>query len=71
MAGHRSWRCRVVTPEAPVPDLGDGSVMSSLIGSAAATTCRHPLSGDIPYLLWFYDGLTAAEENTILTLLLL
>lgn len=35
--------------------------MSSLIGSAAATTCGRPLSGDIPYLLWLYDGPAAAE----------
>ncbi len=61
MAGHRSWRCRIVTPEAPLPVLRDGHVMSSLIGSEAATTFGRPLPGDIPYLLQLYDGSTAAE----------
>lgn len=36
-------------------------VMSSLIGSAAATACGRPLPGDIPYLLWRYDGPAAAQ----------
>lgn len=70
MAGHRPRRCHIVTPEAPVPVLGDGPVMSSLIGSAAAMTCGRPLPGDIPYLLWLYDGPAAAEAYITLTLLL-
>lgn len=74
MAGYRSWRCHIVTPEAPVPVLGDGPVMSSLIGSAAATACGRPLSGDILYLLWLYDGppaTAAATAAAYMTLVLL
>lgn len=61
VAGHGSWRCRVVTPEAPAPVLRDGPVMSGLIGSAM--TCGRLLSGDIPYLLWLYDGPAALHAH--------
>ena len=65
MAGHRSWRCHIVTPESPVLVLGDGPVVSSLIGSADGTACGRPLSGDIPYFNCLYDGPTAAAEACI------
>lgn len=39
--------------------------MSSLIGSAAATACGHPLPGDIPYLLWLCDGPATSAEGYI------
>lgn len=68
MAGHRSWRCHTVTPEAPVPVLRDGLVMSSLIESVAATACGLPCSGDIPYLLFLCDVLDAEAFNTLMLL---
>lgn len=50
--------------KAPVPVLRDGPVMSRQIVSVEAAACGHPLSGDIPYLLWLCDVLAVEAFNT-------